>query len=334
MVTVPAFGSNPTRGSCNTRTSAPVLPSNNSAAHLHFVPDTIAFWNEDVGIAHGSMTSTPCTIACGHAVAITFDGGHTWHVTLRGEYDSIGVVDDRVAWASRPCAGATCLMWSENSGRTWTPTPHHELIAHAVFLTPSTGYGAEFIWNGNKREYRLASTRDRGQHWTVGARLCADTPAYMPVTLTFVTEAEGWVACGGEPFSEFAVPKAIEHTTDGGSTWSVEGGAVLDPTPTPALGDAGAISELQYVDGRHAWLWKDFGIPLSTSDGGATWSEIPRFKSDDGRIAGADPTALATWGWFLSERKGYALESIGGRLYLRSTFDGGRTWGTVRTWRY
>ncbi|MCH2218916.1 MAG: YCF48-related protein [Dechloromonas sp.] len=94
----------------------------------------------------------------------------------------------------------------------------------------------------------------------------------------------------------------IAGTADQGKTWQVTD-----------LGEDTQITTLQFIDGKRAVALGEFGITVTSDDGGATWKKGPKIPGDFYPYA-----AL-----FRDGREGWVSGIAGQMLHTR---DGGQTW--------
>src|SRR5205807_3192449 len=95
------------------------------------VPDAIGFWNAEEGIVGGQHASpgafpTRCSRPCRGFVAVTSNGGATWHVTLsyRLPVTAVDVIPGTtLGWATAVrCRRGRCnhaVFATTDRGRTW-----------------------------------------------------------------------------------------------------------------------------------------------------------------------------------------------------------------------
>ena len=212
----------------------------------------------------------------------------------------------------------------------------------------STAIGADNAWltaeiqfsNGDVAPAILA-TKDAGSSWTVQT-----LPMETVWGVTFADTERGW-AVGGDPVSTDESRLQIAATVDGGSHWRIQysgprgtfadvafadstsGWAVSDNGGIVTTSDGGSHWRSQYElkeasfrgvatpDAQHIWvvgvdyaLGKD--LILTSSDGGATWSEQDPGVDDANLLDVVFSDAMTGW-------------AVGGAGILGTT-DGGQTW--------
>src|SRR5216683_2965648 len=86
-----------------------------------------------------------------------------------------------------------------------------------------------------------------------------------PLSATFVSPSEGWVLVGVSCGRAFCLQ--LQHTTDGGSAWTV--------VPSPQLASpavAGQVRAVRFADSQDGWV---YGSRLfATHDGGRSWRAV------------------------------------------------------------
>jgi hypothetical protein len=138
--------------------------------------------------------------------------------------------------------------------------------------------------------------------------------AFHPLSVTFVSAAQGWVlgtgGCGGRVCLE------LFETTDGGASWSarplparlVTAGALIAKygSTEPA---SGGLLGIRFADPRDGWIYGDpaegAATLWSTHDGGGVWHN-------------------ARPGWIGGRSTIFDLEAAAGRVFLLGSNDAGR----------
>ena len=156
-------------------------------------------------------------------------------------------------------------------------------------------------------------SRDATQRTTDGGRIWR--PAYVPGpawpnVAAFVSPTEGWV--GGNTFVDELCHEFIDHTTDGGVTWSRQ------YTSPARYGGASQLTWLHFVDNRYGWGYgytaMEGRLSVRTTDGGSTWR-----PSSIGIINGSWMKMLDRTRWF----------RLNTPYRLSKTTDAGNTWSEV-----
>jgi photosystem II stability/assembly factor-like uncharacterized protein len=179
-------------------------------------------------------------------------------------------------------------------------------------------YNATTGWASTNND--VLRTTDGGYHWQVVTPQI-DQGESIGMMDDFVNADQACVAFGQR--AETKVFALVFHTTDGGQTWR--------QTEITQAGGNGVMywGTITFSDDRHGWLMAVNSQQHSpaelftTTDGGATWSQIA--STDDGHlpcggeISFRDPTT----GWMVGNLGGNG-DSYPNILYR--TQDGGRTW--------
>ena len=149
----------------------------------------------------------------------------------------------------------------------------------------------------------VSRSRDAGATWE---KLVSGTDRNL-LSVDFVDDSVG-IAVG-----DFGT---ILRTQDGGTSWA----AVELPTTLPLPEDIAEIIdpgdvllyEAEMLKSGRGWIVGEFGVALTTSDGGATWTAQP---------SGVDTTLFGVA--FVDENRGWA---VGLEQVMLHTKDGGATW--------
>ena len=127
--------------------------------------------------------------------------------------------------------------------------------------------------------------------------LCSGEFVPLVTALSFADPNDGWFAysCANQPQSK------LEHTLDGGKTW----------TTLPAAGvPAGGITSLSFLDAQNGYLVTQSGLLLRTKNGGNSFLPVDNLAEHTSSLR------------FITSEVGW--EDRGGQLF--ATQDGGRTW--------
>jgi len=192
----------------------------------------------------------------------------------------------------------TTRAWADNT------TTETQQVLSMHLLTPNTGWVA-----GQKN---LLRTSDAGQHWT------DITPPVKALgnidSVFFLNDLQGWVvnSTTGAVRRDSAA-FIVSSTSDGGQTWASR------PLTAPRVEGSTPIS-IDFADAQHGWMMLrlpsssnfSFGLLLATSDGGITWTVLPKPPIGD-----AISFISSTTGWLAG---GAAHDE----LYV--TRNGGQSW--------
>jgi photosystem II stability/assembly factor-like uncharacterized protein len=181
----------------------------------------------------------------------------------------------------------------------------------------------------------LLSSADGGRHWL---RLSLATPAsviamtHCPdgsfVGLDFYKKVWLGDATGrqwhAQPLDKAVMDQGVNalavHCDGTGRLWVVGSNSALLVSRDHGaswshskLGGDAILTTVQFVDEQHGFITGEFGVVLTTEDGGATWHKQARIPDDFYPYS-----AL-----FLDAKRGWA-SGLGG--VLQATVDGGKTW--------
>ena len=206
------------------------------------------------------------------------------------------------------CAAGVMLS-SFTTERAWASdgsggTAEAQQVLSMHLLTADTGWVA-----GRKN---LLRTSDAGQHWTDITPL-AKTAGNIE-SVFFLNDLQGWVvdSTTGAVRRDSAA-FTVSSTSDGGQTWASR------QLTAPRVEGSTPIS-IDFVDALHGWMMLrlpsssnfSFGLLLATSDGGITWTVLPKPPIGD-----AISFVSSTTGW---------LAGGAARDQLYVTRNGGQSW--------
>ncbi len=278
-------------------------------------------------------------------VGATTDGGlqWSWHRLKGVQVDSLSFANPRTGWLggltagcqSLPTRAAGCadiLARTTDGGRHWSirkttpcarspscsgPTIHFTGPRHGWAIVDCSAGGA-----GGRPCRRVMTTTDGGAVWTTPAL----PSGFAATDLAVVSAQDVWLAgirCGASAQGPGLCPTALEHTTNGGRTWS-------SPGLPGKLAGGGLLSFATAADG---WLqpspatYCTMGgcwVPLyGTTNGGRTWRRVPSSYQRTG-FQGQPEFVSPTTG-FIPIQAG-AGNGVGG---VARTTDGGRHWASV-----
>lgn len=216
---------------------------------------------------------------------------------------------------------------SPSTKATPYPTPtaqgSYPLLAPASMRMINKDIG----WAAGSSTNRILRTTDGGSHWndvTPGGTRAGDW-------ITFFLDANtAWLASSLQPGSgsnDYSVK--VYRTSDGGHSWQGMG---------TVAADRGWPESLDFVDGRHGWLYVNLGFAAGsqgvafygTADGGTTWTKLSEADSSGGpghlplQCDKGEPVFLnSSTGWIPGTC------GAGGGPFFFGTTDGGRTWNAV-----
>jgi photosystem II stability/assembly factor-like uncharacterized protein len=191
------------------------------------------------------------------------------------------------------------IFRTTDGGKSWL---RQDAGTKRPFLTMSC-LDAKTAWIAGKEGVVYATT-DGGDTWTL---LQTGSNRHL-FTMEFVTRERGHAA------GDFGT---MIHTEDGGKTWTpmrvpetvVLPDSALDTGVEP--GDVNLYS-LSFGDPDHAWIVGEFGIVITSSDGGRTWQQ--QHTPVESTLFGVR---------FADARRGWA---VGVDSLILRTEDGGATW--------
>jgi hypothetical protein len=198
-----------------------------------------------------------------------------------------------------PAAGAT-----GSSAASHSNSYSDDLVT--LSFSPIVG---EDLWAGNGAAvYR---SDDGGIRWTniTPTNLVGDDPAVRFTGFTSYGGSQLWFSATE---AENVTPQhlrgfAIEHSADGGRTWSWTG--------VPSCSDCSM--SLSFVGGTRGWALGSNGDLYETADGGTHWTLQPATAATAAASSGAIDFVDASSGWLSSGRE------------LYETADGARSWSRV-----
>jgi len=175
------------------------------------------------------------------------------------------------------------VLVSNDQGKSW----ERHALEHASLVDMIVCGDMGFL--AIDHYHKIWSADFEGKNWH-------SAPLEMPRTPLAVTcdRQGGWWVAG--------VNAVISGSADGGKTWK-----------TTELGADAQITTIQFVDEKNAIALGEFGLLVTTEDGGATWQKGPKIPGDFYPYA-----AL-----FASRNEGWVSGLAGQMLH---TTDGGKTW--------
>jgi len=230
----------------------------------------------------------------------TTDGGRTWKGLATGLSEYLDVV--RMIGSKTVIVGGTCaLRRSDDGGTTFRRLPwtaSDELCTGGIraFDFPSSNVGVLILRDGN-----VLRSADGGRTWSrrtaiPGTAATSAASRVEPSDVDFVSDTAGFVTTSGGD---------IFRTADAGNTWK------------PVVAEPWSLRTITFPTAQTGYAAGDAPAVLKTTDGGATWSEIP-LPADAGalaRVRCADATTCVG-------------VTTGGDRLVRTT-DGGGDWESL-----
>jgi len=174
------------------------------------------------------------------------------------------------------------------------------------FVTPSVGWAAEDLNTPTNLAggFAVFKTTDGAKHWQKQLQLDSSVIGFLPLSLQFVDQENGFVAVG-DPF------ELLTRTADGGASW--------ESNPLPAR--SSRVDGIAFSSWRSGWLLVGGPAPTmyATNDAGGTWQRLPDPPRDASGLSYRSPNEA----WMGSA--GISLTPP--HVYLSR--DGGQTWNTV-----
>lgn len=263
----------------------------------------------------------------------TRDGGANWTkvTTMPGTFfRCIGFVDSLVGYAGNigtdyfPNVTDTIPLYAtKDGGETWAPVAYEGprvkglcaiYVQHIPFINSGKLDHKVKIWAAGRvgSPAFLMESSDGGLTWA--SRSLGHQVDYI-LDITFTTERDG-IICAAKGQGMESLNAVILQTRDGGKTW-VERYRSARPYeltwkaafPTPAVGYVTLQSYNPDTSVKQRYV-------LKTTDGGASWTELPAIADYSCREFGVG---------FVTERLGW----VGCAGYGLQTTDGGATWTKV-----
>ncbi|MEI8083278.1 MAG: YCF48-related protein, partial [Actinomycetes bacterium] len=315
----------------------------------------IAYYIDDVDAAHAVGWVVGSSPKDGYGVILhTTDGGTTWlRQGSASDVPSISLcnvkaVDRYTAWAvGWPADGYGAILHTTDGGQSWVRQGSAATIPN-VAVEGITVVGSQTVWVSCAGGFILRSD-DAGQTW---AQQTSGTTTTL-FEIAAVNSQEAWAA--GDEQDGYAI---MLHTSDGGVTWERQGTAAtmgdafIDLTAADGqtawgvgpnqwiahTADGGLTWQhqstygLDHVNGACAvnsdiaWAAVDYNRVLRTTNGGATWNDVPLPAMRTAYLLGISaPGPNAAW-------------AVGGAIDARydwgvivRTTDAGKTWQVQST---
>jgi len=184
----------------------------------------------------------------------------------------------------------------------------NDYAATYAFLTPSLGWALVTETASLTPRFSVFKTSDAAKHWKRQFIRQLNVISLDTFTIRFFDPTHGFVAVGD--------PTEVYRTSDGGTHWAL--------VKTPSY----LFSSFVPADAMHGWLLGWTGPPdqlvpdlFSTSDGGDTWTALPRALPWAGGQSGYRSANLV----FRSPREGW-FGANAAEPTVYSSVDGGASW--------
>jgi photosystem II stability/assembly factor-like uncharacterized protein len=206
-------------------------------------------------------------------------------------------VNSESGWA---VGNVNTILHTVDGGDTWYPQDDGQYYLHeyddVFFISPQVGW---VVGSGTSLGGTILHTTDGGETWNEQVPDLGE-PFHG---VDFVDADHGWAVGGfvGGTFGDTYI-RTIEHTADGGATWS---GQLYQYNEKP-------LASVSFVDADNGWAVGDQGAILHTANGGADWYEQSSGTSSD--LLGV---------CFVDANTGWCVGRNGNVLH---TADGGVSW--------
>lgn len=198
----------------------------------------------------------------GSGLLETVDGGRAWreHYRTGLPVTALQFVSARQGYAvENGCGVGQCLtsalLRTRDGGSRWSTTyaTHRRELASLSFVSAEWGYR---VTGGGRQPWALAFSADGGATWVSRSFPCPSQTG--SVAVSFVTRAQGYLACG-PPATPSTGGIAVWATHDGGTRWTVAGRAA-----------SGDVTGLTFLNGSVGYLGTRAGL-WATRDGARRW---------------------------------------------------------------
>ncbi len=206
------------------------------------------------------VTNGPGT---GSGLLETVNGGRAWreHYRTGLPVTDLQFVNAREGYAvENGCGVGQCLtsalLRTRDGGRRWSTSyaTHQRELASLSFVSAEWGYR---VTGGGGQPWALAFSADGGATWIARAFPCPSETG--SVAVSFVTRAQGYLACGPPAAAPTGGITTVWVTHDGGGAWTVAG-----------VTASGEVTGLTFLDGSVGYLGTRTGLRV-TRDGGRHW---------------------------------------------------------------
>ncbi len=270
----------------------------------------------------------------GSALFSTHDGGQSWtQHPLEGEIIALEPVGNSV-WAIERICSNTAL--DDCALRLLVSSDQHQTWEAALVQPPLQGQGARIVRADTQHawiihEGGIVATSDGRASWQETTSPCAIEQTWI-TRMVALDSQNLWMLCSGSSTPD-VTEKLLYTSTDGGKEWNLTA-ATSKPQVTGLnnLPAAGYPNDLAVTSSEQAFLAILSHPLLRTSDGGATWQQIPAQSQDIDALAEGGGVwrvlfADALHGWAVGNRWNARTETLEQQI-LRTT-DGGIDWAVV-----
>ncbi len=212
------------------------------------------------------------------------------------------------------------VLYSGNSGKTWTERITDSKILQLDMVSASTGWMTACAGAA----CTLKRTVNGGRSWMTVMRV----PVRDHVQIDFISSAVGWLERSAPPHNT----PVLYRTTDGGTHWSL-----VNASP-PSYGWAFSNS-LDFINPHDGWLavggeggvGEQVKAVYHTTDGGYSWAKI----AVSANLGSSQKAPLPVGGYlnqiaFINAQVGY-MTLAGPMSAVLRTADGGHHWTVIRS---
>jgi photosystem II stability/assembly factor-like uncharacterized protein len=227
----------------------------------------LAGWSTGFGVQFVDANHGWAEVVNGISTAFTYsilrttDGGNQW-VSVYSSSSALCCpyfVDANNGYATIGIYGGTTssIVHTTDGGVTWT--------TQLTDNTPGSPSRIQFVDASNGwvvgDSAKIFRTTNGGSTWSRLTNSGIDRSASLR-TMFFLDANTGWI--GGQ-LASGAVPAFVLHTSNGGATWSIQGGAAWSPpNPCPIQSNP---TGLFFVDANTGWMTTHFGDLVKTTTG-------------------------------------------------------------------
>ncbi|MCX6133738.1 MAG: YCF48-related protein [Ignavibacteriales bacterium] len=237
-----------------------------------WVKQSIAGWSTAFGTQFVDATHGWVEVLTGiqssftYAILRTTDGGNQWTTAYTSNTSLLAphFIDANIGWGIVGIPGGTgsSIVRTSNGGTTWTEQRSDNTagsLNRVQFVDANNGW---VIGDSAK----IFKTTNGGNMWTQLTNAPIDRSTKLK-SMYFLNANCGWIA--GQVASG-AIPTYLLHTTNGGATWTIDGGSLWSPPNNPPF--EASIMGLCFVDANTGWMSTYHGDLVKTTSGGVITS--------------------------------------------------------------